>query len=322
MTYKFKVAACGGTFDRLHKGHEAFLKFAFSKAKLLIIGLTSDKFVKKYKKKKNISTFYKRKKDLKNFLEKEEFFKKAKIIPIDDTVGPTVNNSEQIEAIIVTEDTLSRTELINRKRVEFGLQPLSVISMPVIKTGDVKISSSLIRDKIMNINGDLILPDSLRASLKKPFGKIITDTTSILNLDPQKIVAIGDVTTKTCNELNIKQKFSVIDFTVKREKTYNNLQELKFTGTEKVFYAKNPSGHITRSLWNTIEVALRDKEKNIRNVILVEGEEDLSVVPFVLMLPVGWNILYGQPDKGMVRVQINSKIKKEYVRIITLFDKF
>jgi len=319
MEYPYKIVACGGTFDRLHRGHKAFLEFAFSKGQTVLIGLTSDKFVARNKKKKNILPYIKRQKYLKEFLQNKGFLKRAKIIPIDDPFGPAIRD-ESINALIVTEDTLSGAEEINRIRSKSGLFPVHVISIPVIKIADVKISSSFIRNKIMNIHGDLILPDFLRDSLKKPFGLIITDAMSISKLDPQKVVAIGDVTTKICNDLNINQKFSVIDFFVKREKTYDSLQELGFKGTESVIYAKNPPGHITGSLWNAVSIILRSTI-NSRSIIVVDGEEDLAVVPFVLLLPVGWHILYGQPDQGMVHIQVNGKIKKEFVRLITLFKR-
>lgn len=44
---KFHTVAIAGTFDRLHKGHRFFISQAFKFGRKVIIGLTSDKYVKK-----------------------------------------------------------------------------------------------------------------------------------------------------------------------------------------------------------------------------------------------------------------------------------
>lgn len=46
---QFKTIVCGGTFDHLHRGHIDFILFCFKLGEKVIIGLTSDIFVSKYK---------------------------------------------------------------------------------------------------------------------------------------------------------------------------------------------------------------------------------------------------------------------------------
>ena len=43
---KYSLVICGGTFDRLHEGHKAFLRAAFTAGERVIIGLTSYKIIK------------------------------------------------------------------------------------------------------------------------------------------------------------------------------------------------------------------------------------------------------------------------------------
>jgi pantetheine-phosphate adenylyltransferase len=50
MKAKFKVAAVGGTFDELHKGHRALLMKAFEVGEKVLIGLCLDEFVKSMRK--------------------------------------------------------------------------------------------------------------------------------------------------------------------------------------------------------------------------------------------------------------------------------
>ncbi len=44
---RFKKVAVGGTFDKLHKGHESLLSTAFEVGEKVVIGLSSDEFVSK-----------------------------------------------------------------------------------------------------------------------------------------------------------------------------------------------------------------------------------------------------------------------------------
>jgi pantetheine-phosphate adenylyltransferase len=76
-----KKVALGGTFEILHKGHEALLRKAFSFGKVTI-GLTSDRFAEKLKKRK-VEEFLRRKKNLEKFIFKK-FKKKARISEIND----------------------------------------------------------------------------------------------------------------------------------------------------------------------------------------------------------------------------------------------
>jgi uncharacterized protein (UPF0218 family) len=54
-------------------------------------------------------------------------------------------------------------------------------------------------------------------------------------------------------------------------------------------------------------------------VINITGEEDLAVLPFVLVAPLNFQILYGQPNEGIVAIFITNDIKK---RAMNLLEKF
>ena len=91
--------------------------------------------------------------------------------------------------------------------------------------------------------------------------------------------------------------------------------------TENILEADNPAGTITENLWETIEEAisltLKDSEKRI---IVVEGEEDLAVLPCLLIAPEDAVILYGQPNEGLVFVNVcEGKDKAE--RLMTFFNE-
>ena len=74
---------------------------------------------------------------------------------------------------------------------------------------------------------------------------------------------------------------------------------------------KNPSGTITDQLWKTIKEGFSLVEKAGYNVlIVVEGEEDLSAIPCIVMAPSGSLIFYGQPGEGVVLCEVDKMKEK------------
>jgi pantetheine-phosphate adenylyltransferase len=80
---------------------------------------------------------------------------------LTDPFGPTIND-ENIDAIIVSEETLKTTEIINEKRKEKGFHPLAVEMCPImapvnhltsLKTLENKFSSTQLRSHILAKNG-------------------------------------------------------------------------------------------------------------------------------------------------------------------------
>jgi pantetheine-phosphate adenylyltransferase len=120
--YSYKKVVLGGTFDRLHKGHRAFLRRAFKMGEKVVIGLTSDRFARSLKKLgRIILPFPERKKELENFLEKNNLLRRSRIFKIDDIFGPTLREPE-IEAIVVTRETINGARLINKERIKKGFR--------------------------------------------------------------------------------------------------------------------------------------------------------------------------------------------------------
>ncbi|MEM4576953.1 MAG: phosphopantetheine adenylyltransferase [Candidatus Nezhaarchaeales archaeon] len=148
MTHKpFNLVAVAGTFDRLHRGHKELLKTAFKVGRRVVIGITSDEMVAKSKHDATISNYIDRRRKLEDWIKEEGLHKLADfdIIMISDVYGTAIYD-ENLEALVVSEETVQRAFTINRIRVSRGLKPLTVIVVPMILAYDGKpISSTRIR---------------------------------------------------------------------------------------------------------------------------------------------------------------------------------
>ncbi|UCD45685.1 MAG: pantetheine-phosphate adenylyltransferase [Candidatus Bathyarchaeota archaeon] len=150
----------GGTFDVLHKGHWFLLEEAFNVAERVLIGITTDGFVARMKKEHPVDCYEKRFADLSKFLEERGLSGRAVVVPIDDMYGPTVGDDawvEEIQGVLVSEETEPGAEEINRARVREGRKPLLIVVVNMVMADDGRpISSTRIRRQEVDRYGRLI----------------------------------------------------------------------------------------------------------------------------------------------------------------------
>ena len=148
----------GGTFNILHEGHKQLISKAIETAGKhgkIFIGITSGGLIKS---KINIKPFEERKKTLEKFLSQKKIQNTVEIKPIKDIYGPTLD--EDFDAIIVSPETKSNAEEINKKRKQKGKKPLKIIIIPFVLSDDgTPISSSMIKNKEINENEQVLRRD-------------------------------------------------------------------------------------------------------------------------------------------------------------------
>ena len=148
----------GGTFNILHEGHKQLINKAIETAGKhgkIFIGITSGELIKS---KINIKPFEERKKTLEKFLSQKKIQNTVEIKPIKDIYGPTLD--EDFDAIIVSPETKSNAEEINKKRKQKGKKPLKIVIIPFVLSDDgTPISSSMIKNKEINENGQVLRRD-------------------------------------------------------------------------------------------------------------------------------------------------------------------
>jgi pantetheine-phosphate adenylyltransferase len=155
---KFGLVATGGTFDELHIGHLALLSKAFEIGDKVIIGISSDDFASKVKKKARLNHSYEQRvRNLHDTIEKKFGHKvRYTIAKLDNEFGPTVTEGP-VEALVASSDTAYRGHEINRIRQDNNLNPISIIAVNILRAEDGgAISSSRIRTGEIDATGKIL----------------------------------------------------------------------------------------------------------------------------------------------------------------------
>ncbi len=163
----------------------------------------------------------------------------------------------------------------------------------------------------------LLLTPNLRKRLKAPLGLLIrgspNQTTErlkklIKEKKPEKLISIGDKVSETMIGSGISPNILVVDNKVMREPISPIEVEV-----DKTLQLRNPAGTITDEAWHVIKKAVDDKG---RVKVLVDGEEDLLTLVAVTCAPENSIVVYGQPNEGIVVIEVTVDIKKSINRII------
>lgn len=152
----YEWAAIGGTFDRLHKGHKTLLRRAFELGKKVLIGLTTQEMVKHKSDWENIAKYDERESELENWLQSEGYNERYIIRPLHDKFGPAIS-MEELQLIVVSEETCPVAKEINEIRNEHGLSLLHIAVLTMVMAEDhTSISSTRIRAGLIDRDGRVI----------------------------------------------------------------------------------------------------------------------------------------------------------------------
>lgn len=151
---EFSLVAMGGTFDIIHKGHLTLLSKAFSISSKVIIGLTSDELAEK-RGKKTLNKYSKRFETLVHTINTNFPNHLYQISKLDNDFGPAVLE-ENVEALILSDETGNQGAILNQLRAEKNLSPVKVVIVPMVLAQDGnRISTSRIKNSEIDEEGNL-----------------------------------------------------------------------------------------------------------------------------------------------------------------------
>lgn len=161
------------------------------------------------------------------------------------------------------------------------------------------------------------LPDENRDAFKEPLGPITTDADRLFTELTGPVITIGDMVSYHAQETGRIPDVAVVDGRTKRtavDPTVETaLAEVKVDRLDAI----NPPGTITDSLIHALSSALK-RDEPVQ--VCVDGEEDLAAIPAILLAPDGATVVYGQPDEGMVVVDVNDQSQKMALELVRLFE--
>jgi uncharacterized protein (UPF0218 family) len=157
----------------------------------------------------------------------------------------------------------------------------------------------------------LILPKEHRKLFQEPFGELYLNIDEILPIITDNLVyAVGDVVTHNLQKRGITPAIAVIDgYTMRLPCT-----RMPACRGECI-RVKNPAGTLTDDLIQVLDYAVIHPPVTV----LVDGEEDLAVIPLVMAAPIGALVLYGQPHQGVVLRTVNLEAKETARNLLSHF---
>lgn len=325
----FTRVCVAGTFDGLHAGHLALLSKAFAIGEHIIIGLTTDAYVNKYKKNKT-KNYEERKKQLHHWITTQGYGARAATVPIDDPFEPALSDTS-VDALVVSEETKKRGGELNAMRIAKGLPPLELVVVPMLFSRDGRaISSTRVRLGEIDVKGNLVMPDHMRDRLSQPLGVVLSSkewiNRSFRTHKDDIIFSVGDQTTYTLITQDVLPHVAFIDSKVNRRPFPETKRVFASPWTETIKVSSGP-GFISREAREV--VAKIADLPSLHVLVYVEGEEDLLTLPVVAYAPLGSVVYYGQPPlaawacgpemKGIVEVLVTKEKKQEAEQLLLSF---
>ena len=191
----------------------------------------------------------------------------------------------------------------------------------------------------------LRIPPDKRHAFSEPLDTLITGTRKeTLNQVENKIenflkqgidlnfYIVGDIVSKDFLSNSFLKSF--IKICIIDEKTQRNYISFDFEDFfEDIVEFKNPEGIIHKDCWDLFRKIIKSEKRTL--VKIIEGEEDLLLLPLVLEIPLQEGVkniaFYGQPPitdsnyvipEGIVIVNVDKGVQEKVKTVISLMEKF
>ena len=159
------------------------------------------------------------------------------------------------------------------------------------------------------------VPEDKRQIFKEPIGSELRESELVKHHDT-RMITVGDVVSLTMRRNGIRPILSVYDgYTERHEMT----EFAALVEEEDKVTVVNPAGTITDELDEAVRNALTTGKTDL---IRVDGEEDLALMPCILHAPEGAEVVYGWPGKGMMIVSTDDVTRKRVEELWKMMEDF
>jgi GTP-dependent dephospho-CoA kinase len=152
----------------------------------------------------------------------------------------------------------------------------------------------------------------MREELKAPLGELLrgepyetaAKLREKLSVKPPLFAIVGDFVAANLIAFGMSPDIVVVDnktLRVEVKRVEHGLKEI---------FVPNDAATINAEAWLVLRGAVTLKR---RVAVVVEGEEDLLVLPLLAEMPIGSVIAYGQPHEGLVVVTVSDE-RREWAR--------
>uniref|UniRef100_F1KWB0 Bifunctional coenzyme A synthase n=1 Tax=Ascaris suum TaxID=6253 RepID=F1KWB0_ASCSU len=200
----YRSVVLGGTFDRLHNGHKVLLSAAILAAsERIVCGVTFGEMTHKKCLWELMEPLEVRQKAVKDFVEDVSNKVRCEVHSISDAFGPSIVDPD-LEAIIVSQETLRGGHAVNEQRKKRGLSTLIVEEVRLVEgedkvLGENKISSSARRRALL---GTIRRPLRINAgSFPRPFVIGLTGGIASGKSNAAKVLARNKCQVIDCDKL-------------------------------------------------------------------------------------------------------------------------
>ncbi len=172
----------------------------------------------------------------------------------------------------------------------------------------------------------LKITERLRKILSEPQGKLYEGVgeepvvSAVYGRRYSLLACVGDMVSYYALKAKIFPDILVFDGrSVRRDVADIKREIVEMTRSYVEILARNPPGCITEDLVEKVFKAIELVKGGRRVRIFVEGEEDLAVMPLAVVLPKGSLIVYGQPGRGVVALDVGLK-RRDVIGYLEMMD--
>ncbi|MDO5862397.1 MAG: GTP-dependent dephospho-CoA kinase family protein [Thermoplasmata archaeon] len=161
---------------------------------------------------------------------------------------------------------------------------------------------------------DLALPESQRDAFKEPLGRELPESELASNSGETVYLTVGDVVSLTFRRCGVTPRLSIYDgFTERREMT----DFARLVEDEPKETVVNPAGTITAAMADAVRRGIGGEVALIR----VDGEEDLAVLPCLVLAPDGARVVYGMPGRCMMVVEVDGRTRDRAKELLSKMEE-